>query len=726
MKRPLGVIGLTYLVTLAVIFHFYSFWLTAVLAVAAVVVTAAAFICRFVLRQSRVYAYALAVGLSVFGAILSLFLFQNINVRPVLTAYADREITVEGYVTDDIHIQNTFVTYTLQTEKINGKDVKTKISLTTFGNYDFEPFDGVSATFTPHQAMYSYSLSRGIYLYATEEDGHPLHATGEKHVSPYSLAVAVREWIRQRVNISLDSEAADLVNAVLLGDKRALSDDVRRAFSQTGMSYLIVVSGMHLSIVTLLLRWLFKRLEDYTRLLPFIAITLFVFCFAAVTGFTPSVMRAGWMLVIAYLGKLVLRDNDGVNSLGIAALILTVWNPYAVGDIGMLLSFAATFGILLWAEKINRFCIRAFRLTPTPSLSLEPSVGERLLNLLKRGLRWFVSFAGTSLAAMLWVIPITVVFFGTVTPLTIIVCFAAYPLTFMVLILSVLFVALPFLSGLIVPLLNVCAHSLVAVVKWFAATPYATVTADEGFYYLWLAVTAVLVVVGYIIRGSRRYVFFAVLLSALTLTVSGSLTFLLADESAWLTVYRFGSGYTATVSRGNNLSFLSCGGTAKGKNTVSELLRRNGEIDNIILADKNRRNTAYLAAMLQQADVDRVISYAPAAVSEAVAQEDLVLIDDNTRFSVVLNKEVTVEVVCVGKKVYQYLRSPAGTALLVPQNAKLRLLPEELRQADVVLLEGKAENVGVLDCGEMLALSDQADDRAEVLPNGAVYRMKLS
>ena len=123
MKRPLGVIGLTYLVTLAVIFHFYSFWLTAVLAVAAVVVTAAAFICRFVLRQSRVYAYALAVGLSVFGAILSLFLFQNINVRPVLTAYADREITVEGYVTDDIHIQNTFVTYTLQTEKINGSSL---------------------------------------------------------------------------------------------------------------------------------------------------------------------------------------------------------------------------------------------------------------------------------------------------------------------------------------------------------------------------------------------------------------------------------------------------------------------------------------------------------------------------------------------------------------------------------------------------------------------------
>ena len=171
---------------------------------------------------------------------------------------------------------------------------------------------------------------------------------------------------------------------------------------------------------------------------------------------------------------------------------------------------------------------------------------------------------------------------------------------------------------------------------------------------------------------------------------------------------------------------MSCGGTAKGKNTVSELLRCNGEIDNIILADKNRRNTAYLAAMLQQADVDRVISYVPAAVSEAVAQEDLVLIDDDTRFSVVLNKEVTVEVVCVGKKVYQYLRSPAGTALLVPQNAKLRLLPEELRQADVVLLEGKAENVGVLDCCEMLALSDQADDRAEVLPNGAVYRMKLS
>ena len=73
-----------------------------------------------------------------------------------------------------------------------------------------------------------------------------------------------------------------------------------------------------------------------------------VLCFMALTGFVPSVMRSGIMLLF-YLGSQVMRRNaDSINSLGLAVFLLGLANPYAAADTGLLLSFSATLGLLLF------------------------------------------------------------------------------------------------------------------------------------------------------------------------------------------------------------------------------------------------------------------------------------------------------------------------------------------------------------------------------------------
>ena len=731
MKRPLGVIGMTYLTSLAVVFHFYSFALVLILSVCAAAASVISLIVWRIVRRTRFQWTVIAVSLTVLASILAIFLYRNFAVAPVINAYADRELTVEGYVDDGVRFKNRSATFILQTEKIDGEDAHVAISFTTFSGYDLEPFDNIRVTVKPQRSKYSQSMSRRVFLYAYEDRDHPAEKTGGKHATLYRAAVFVRQFMRHIFSQSLDREAAGVVRAVLLGEKQALPEAYRKAFSETGTSYLIVVSGLHLAVFTLLFRKLFRKSEGIPCFLQLPVMFLLTFRFAALTGFSPSVMRAGIMLMISFLANLVLRDNDGFNSLGITALIMTVPNPYAVGDIGLLLSFSATFGILLWADKICIFLLGAFHIMPSLPQRKEKTRRAKCGNLLRRAARLLLSFLSTSLAATLWVIPLTVVFFGTITPLAVIISIVAYPLTCAVLLLGLLLVIAeglwltPIAAGLAM-LLNLLSRALVGVVLWFARSPAADIPAEESFYLIWLVLTAALVAAGYLTHAGQRYVFSAILFSALVLTVGASVCCLCADDGAYLTVIRCGSGYTAAVGKGRNLSFLSCGGTQQAESEITELLRRADEVDTILLTGTDKRNTARLYAVMAESDVDTFVVSDKAEALLTVSQAAVVPYGDNTRLTVALNREVSVEVYCVGGLSYQYIRSPRYTVLLIPEKGEAEVLPQALRRADIVLLEGRASHLELLDCGKLYALSEKADDRAAVIADGTVCQFDLS
>ena len=731
MKRPFGVTGLSYLVTLAAVFHFYSKALVTAIICAALTASVIAVLVRLVKKDIRVHISIIAAGLSCVAAILSLFLYQNFIIDPVVSSYAGKEIRAEGYIDEDIRFNNSLVTYVLHTERIDGTDRDVKISFTAVETYDLEPFDKIAVTLTPEKTDYPYSLSKRIFLRAYEDENANLTITGEKHTSLYTAAVSVRKMMRTALTDSLNSDAADLARAVLLGEKQALSDDIRDAFNATGTSYLIVVSGMHLAVVTLLLRRLFEKISS-ARIIQFVLITLFILSYMAITGFAASVTRAGIMMIIVYLGKLFLRDPDGLNSLGIAALILTVPNPCAVGDVGMLLSFAATAGIILWADKISGFCLGKLGLNVIKPLSAENTFSGRLKNILKRPVRRTISFLSVSLSATLWVIPVTALLLGKISPLTVIISLFAYPLACAILLLSMALVllraVLPFIAlwkYIFAPPIGLASDWLVAVIKFFADIPFCSVSADKTFIYIWIAVSAALTAAGYIVHGKRLYVFSAVTVSALTLTIGGAVTYLAADRSPVLTVYRFGNGYTVTVQKGDNISFLSCGADASGKREIIDELKDADRLDDMIITSKLSRNSSCCAKLLSEFETENIFVAEGQFEKRRIPAEDHYTIRKNTSFTVELNSGADVEIANIGGTVYQYVRGAGCSVLIVPEHAKLSTLPDDMRETDVALFEGKAYETGLLQAGRTLSLSDKSTD-AEIIPDGSKLRIKLS
>jgi competence protein ComEC len=156
------------------------------------------------------------------------------------------------------------------------------------------------------------------------------------------------EHFRQQ---SIDEDAYGVIAAMTLGDKTALSKDLKDTFSRVGASHILALSGLHLmiiySIVTLVIGW--HRYHIATQSITVLAI----WAFALLAGLPTSVVRSAFMISIYALLSLGYRERMSVNTLASVAVVLLVVSPLSLYDLGFQLSFAAVLSILLIHPLIN-------------------------------------------------------------------------------------------------------------------------------------------------------------------------------------------------------------------------------------------------------------------------------------------------------------------------------------------------------------------------------------
>lgn len=709
MKRPFGVIGLTFLSVLTVVFYCPQFAVKAVVVAGSVVVVIAALIVKTIRPSLHQTLSFIAAAVSAMCAVSAIFLYQNIAVAPIINNYSDKEINFTGYIYNEPQLTTKAVNYIIKTETINGKAVAAKLALRSYSDLELEAFDSVSGKGLVSSAYSNRELSNGIFLDLDEQELE-LRKTGENHPSFDVPAYYANRWVNGVISRFFRGDEAALVRAVLLGDKQSLDPSIRSDFTRTGTSYLIVVSGMHLSLVTAFFMLLCRRFG--MRLPVLICTILTIICYMAVTGFPRSVVRAGIMHIIVVLGYYLPRTPDSVNSLGLAALVLTVPNPYAVGDVGMLLSFSATLGIVLWATPLYRFLMRVTRLSKvqTDLYKLRKDAKKhykstRGINLRLRLLRIpaaVLANLSMSVAACLWVTPVTMISFGTITPLVVIVSLFAMPLTACLLWLSALTVVFfwcPFVPSVFAWCADLCCKMLMWVVSSFAKLPYAQINADELYFYVWLGATVLLVLIGAFIRYRKTYVPVAVTLSCVTLLVGWSLSELYADRTSYLTVYSDGTGVTMAVTRGHALALLSCGGSHQSYNNTEEaLLRTSSVIDTVIIPRSNYSHARYLNYFSDTFDVSQVLVYDNSNSTADIEWESAQFFTSEQSFEVPLNSIVTDYVYANKKTACQYVASPSVTVLYLTSGGDIMDLPPNQREADYVIAEGMPKNLKQLSC----------------------------
>lgn len=152
----------------------------------------------------------------------------------------------------------------------------------------------------------------------------------------------------------LQGDELAVVSALTLGDRAALSAELRQTYADAGVSHVLALSGLHLGILVglfqlLLLRWVrFRRIYR-----PLCAVVIaFVWGYALLAGLPASLVRAAIMYTLMLVGSWAGRSAFSLQSLAISGFVMLLFRPFYLFDIGFQLSFVAMLGILLLSKPL--------------------------------------------------------------------------------------------------------------------------------------------------------------------------------------------------------------------------------------------------------------------------------------------------------------------------------------------------------------------------------------
>ena len=255
---------------------------------------------------------------------------------------------------------------------------------------------------------------------------------------------ALRTQLLQRLSNHLEGQSLEVAAAMTIGDKQLISKETRLMYSETGASHILALSGLHLSILFALFNLLLLRPLRSIRYVGS-AVQLVFLCaiwgFVAMVGAPLSLVRAAVMLTLLQISVLLRRDRLSLHNLSLAALLLLMWSPQALFDVGFQLSFMAVATILLVTPHLPR---------------LAPVVrSEKLLWRLK----WLCINAvqdllRVSFAAQIGTLPLVLYYFHTLPTYALLLSFWVVPLAGVVLTLALLFFLLPCASAFFGELLS--------------------------------------------------------------------------------------------------------------------------------------------------------------------------------------------------------------------------------------------------------------------------------
>lgn len=258
-----------------------------------------------------------------------------------------------------------------------------------------------------------------------------------------------REKLMEKTGrLTQDTVCRKLINALCLGYKTDLDNEIRQLFITTGTVHLLSVSGLHTGAVYLFLLFILKHL-GLTRRKTEILLLPLLWSYACLTGLSPSVVRASTILSFITAGKVFCRTYIPLNALAASAFFTLLIQPASLYSVSFLLSYSAYAGILIFYPFLLRL----------PGTL--PPVASKIY-----------ACCCITVAAQLPTLPLSAFYFHTVNVNSFLINLIAVPLATLLLYTSACCLLLPlFISQYLAPLCECLSHLLVRLLQFF--TPYS-------------------------------------------------------------------------------------------------------------------------------------------------------------------------------------------------------------------------------------------------------------
>jgi len=293
-----------------------------------------------------------------------------------------------------------------------------------------------------------YLARRGIYGILSISKRDEILVTGKKYANPIkALAYKAKEAMREKIDYYVSGLEANILKAIILGERQDIPRDLKNIFIQTGTAHILAISGLHIGIITFILL-VFLKVFRIPKKPRYIFTILILVIYTFITGARASVIRSALMITVILVGILFEREIDIYNSLSFAAIAILAYNPNQLFDIGFQLSFISVISIFYFGYRIQQYL---FKLIHNNS---------KIIGLIIR------SFS-ISLGVWIGVLAIIAFYFDIIVPITILANLFVIPLISIIIALSFSVI----LSGFLLPFLSsffaVTTKFLVAVLIRF-------------------------------------------------------------------------------------------------------------------------------------------------------------------------------------------------------------------------------------------------------------------
>ena len=415
-------------------------------------------------------------------------------------------------------------------------------------------------------------------------------------------AIGIRRKIensRTRISDWIDSQSSEtakgVLKALIIGDRSHIASPIRNSFYRSGVGHILAISGLHIGIVAtasfFLFKWIFTHIKIFlwhawTRKAAAIASLVPVILYGLLAGMSPSTQRAVIMASLFLLSFLIQKDQDTINTLSIAALLILVVHPPSLFSTSFQLSFAAVFFILIGFISFDNTRMKEQGTTHAKGI---------------RFLFWIRSFFFASLFATLGTFPFVMYYFNQVSLIGLLANLVAIPIIgFMVVPIGLISV---FFYSLNIPLADGCIHISLAIleqaihlIQWMSSFPYAAIQTFTPTLYEMVGFYCLIVVL--ISRREKR-----ISSKTVKIAISIILSAGIIDFGYWIhhrfwhkdlrvTIIDVGQGSAALLEFPKGKTFMVDGGGFSDNSTfdvgakiVAPLLRRKkiGTLDTLIL-----------------------------------------------------------------------------------------------------------------------------------------------
>ena len=218
------------------------------------------------------------------------------------------------------------------------------------GREDRSKYDGYSNYLFFHGFSSVIYCSEGAWGFCYDDPGQ--QADFRRQLAENKdIASAMHE---RYVSAGFSEEANAIVDAMTTGNKTEISKQLRQQFSDAGISHVLALSGFHLTVIVslidvLLLRGVFSR--RWRRMSALLVIP-FIWAFAYIAGFPPSLVRATIMCSVFQLALVVGHGQQLKNAAAIAGFFMIAFSPMIIMDVGFQLSFLSIVGIAVMGAPL--------------------------------------------------------------------------------------------------------------------------------------------------------------------------------------------------------------------------------------------------------------------------------------------------------------------------------------------------------------------------------------